>query len=181
MLHLNDSKTPIGSNRDRHENIGEGEIGLEGFRAIVTSPALDGLPGILEVPGFDGEGPDAAQRAAPARPGGRLRMTGGVPAGRVVSAARTTNVVVASMWREILVANGIRAEVGGTAAATSVYAMMPMLSQIDVFVFEEDADRARELISQAESETGGVAAREDDAQTGGPDGDEGPPHADGGG
>ena len=59
MLHLNDSKTPMGSNRDRHENIGEGEIGLEGFRASVTSPALAGLPGILEVPGFDGEGPDA--------------------------------------------------------------------------------------------------------------------------
>ena len=58
MLRLNDSKTPMGSNRDRHENIGEGEIGLEGFRAIVTSPALAGLPGILEGPGFDGEGPD---------------------------------------------------------------------------------------------------------------------------
>ena len=58
MLHLNDSKTPMGSNRDRHENIGEGEIGLEGFRAIVTSPVLADLPGILEVPGFDGDGPD---------------------------------------------------------------------------------------------------------------------------
>ena len=59
MLHLNDSKTPIGSSRDRHENIGDGEIGLEGFRAIMTSPVLADLPGILEVPGFDGEGPDA--------------------------------------------------------------------------------------------------------------------------
>jgi deoxyribonuclease IV len=59
MLHLNDSKTPIGSNRDRHENIGEGEISLEGFRAIVESPAFADLPGILEVPGFDGDGPDA--------------------------------------------------------------------------------------------------------------------------
>lgn len=59
MLHLNDSKTPMGSNRDRHENIGEGEIGLEGFRAIVASPALADLPGILEVPGFDGDGPDS--------------------------------------------------------------------------------------------------------------------------
>ena len=48
---------------------------------------------------------------------------------RVVSVARTTNVVVASMWREILVANGIRAEVGGTAMSTSVYAMVPMLAQ----------------------------------------------------
>ena len=58
MLHLNDSKTPIGSNRDRHENIGEGEIGLDGFRGIVNHPAFAGIPGILEVPGFDGNGPD---------------------------------------------------------------------------------------------------------------------------
>ena len=58
MLHLNDSKTPRGSNRDRHENIGGGELGLVGFRAIVNHPALADIPGILEVPGFDGEGPD---------------------------------------------------------------------------------------------------------------------------
>ena len=58
MLHLNDSKTPLGSNRDRHENIGEGDLGVEGFRTIVTEPAFAALPGILEVPGFDGEGPD---------------------------------------------------------------------------------------------------------------------------
>ncbi len=58
MIHLNDSKTPIGSNRDRHENIGEGEIGLDGFRGIVNHPAFADIPGILEVPGFDGNGPD---------------------------------------------------------------------------------------------------------------------------
>jgi deoxyribonuclease IV len=58
MLHLNDSKTPVGSNRDRHENIGDGEIGLEGFRGIVNHPAFAAVPGILEVPGFDGNGPD---------------------------------------------------------------------------------------------------------------------------
>jgi deoxyribonuclease-4 len=58
MLHLNDSKTPRGSNRDRHENIGDGELGLDGFRTIVNHPALTDLPGILEVPGFDGQGPD---------------------------------------------------------------------------------------------------------------------------
>ena len=57
-------------------------------------------------------------------------MTGQVPTDHVVSVARTTNVVVASMWREILVANGIRAEVGGTALTTSVYAMVPMLARI---------------------------------------------------
>jgi deoxyribonuclease-4 len=60
MLHLNDSKTPLGSNRDRHENIGQGELGLDAFRTLVTHPALAGLPGILEVPGIDGQGPDEA-------------------------------------------------------------------------------------------------------------------------
>jgi deoxyribonuclease IV len=58
LLHLNDSKTPLGSNSDRHANIGEGEIGLEAFREIVNHPAFTDLPGILEVPGEDGKGPD---------------------------------------------------------------------------------------------------------------------------
>ncbi|MGB3304702.1 MAG: deoxyribonuclease IV [Thermomicrobiales bacterium] len=47
-LHLNDSKMPFASNKDRHEQIGEGEIGAEGFRHFVTDPRLAGLPGILE-------------------------------------------------------------------------------------------------------------------------------------
>jgi deoxyribonuclease-4 len=64
MLHLNDSKTALGSNRDRHENIGDGDLGREGFRTIVTHPAFAGLPGILEVPGHDGEGPDARNMEA---------------------------------------------------------------------------------------------------------------------
>jgi len=58
MLHLNDSKTALASNRDRHENLGEGELGLEVFRTIVNHPAFAELPGILEVPGYDGNGPD---------------------------------------------------------------------------------------------------------------------------
>jgi deoxyribonuclease-4 len=57
-LHLNDSKTPLGSNRDRHENIGDGDLGEAAFRLIVNEPAFADLPGILEVPGLDGEGPD---------------------------------------------------------------------------------------------------------------------------
>ena len=60
MVHLNDSKTPLGSNRDRHENIGEGEIGREAMRLLVNHRAFAGIPGILEVPGYDGEGPDRA-------------------------------------------------------------------------------------------------------------------------
>jgi deoxyribonuclease-4 len=58
MFHLNDSKTPLGSNRDRHENIGDGDLGEDAFRLLVNEPAFADLPGILEVPGFDGQGPD---------------------------------------------------------------------------------------------------------------------------
>ncbi len=57
-FHLNDSMTAFGSNRDRHANIGEGEIGEDGFRRILGHPAIQGLPMILEVPGAEGNGPD---------------------------------------------------------------------------------------------------------------------------
>ncbi len=49
-LHLNDSKNPRGSHKDRHERIGEGCIGAEAFRAVVTDPRLRDLPMILETP-----------------------------------------------------------------------------------------------------------------------------------
>jgi deoxyribonuclease-4 len=48
VIHLNDSKFPLGSFRDRHDHIGAGEIGLEGFRQFVNDPRLAGIPGILE-------------------------------------------------------------------------------------------------------------------------------------
>ena len=48
VLHLNDSKQPFASNKDRHEHLGKGEIGLPAFAAIVNDPRLAGLPGILE-------------------------------------------------------------------------------------------------------------------------------------
>lgn len=48
VLHLNDSKQPFASNKDRHEHIGKGEIGLSAFAAIVNDPRLAGLPAILE-------------------------------------------------------------------------------------------------------------------------------------
>ena len=57
-LHLNDSMVGFGSNRDRHANLGEGEIGEDGLRALLGSPALQDLPVILEVPGAEGKGPD---------------------------------------------------------------------------------------------------------------------------
>ena len=55
-LHLNDSKNPLGSHKDRHERIGAGTLGLATFRAVVTNPRLAGLPMVLETPqaGLDG-------------------------------------------------------------------------------------------------------------------------------
>jgi deoxyribonuclease-4 len=53
LLHLNDSKTPLGSHKDRHWHIGEGHIGLKGFRYLVNHPLLRHLPGIMETPRTD--------------------------------------------------------------------------------------------------------------------------------
>ena len=49
-LHLNDSKNPFGSHKDRHACIGQGSLGLDTFRAIVNHPLLAGKPMILETP-----------------------------------------------------------------------------------------------------------------------------------
>jgi deoxyribonuclease-4 len=50
VIHLNDSKGELGSNRDRHEHIGMGHIGEEGFRALFKHEALKDLPFIMETP-----------------------------------------------------------------------------------------------------------------------------------
>lgn len=57
-LHANDAKAPLGSNRDRHDNIGDGLIG-EGLGVFLAQPAVQDLPVVLEVPGADGKGPNA--------------------------------------------------------------------------------------------------------------------------
>lgn len=49
-IHLNDSKNPLGAKKDRHEKIGEGHLGLEGIRRIVTNPIISRLPICLETP-----------------------------------------------------------------------------------------------------------------------------------
>jgi deoxyribonuclease-4 len=53
VIHLNDSKGDLGSRKDRHQHIGQGHIGLEGFRHVVNDPRLAGLPGLLETPKGD--------------------------------------------------------------------------------------------------------------------------------
>jgi deoxyribonuclease-4 len=50
VLHLNDCKAALGSRKDRHEHIGKGAIGLEGFRHVLNDPRLEGLPAFLETP-----------------------------------------------------------------------------------------------------------------------------------
>lgn len=57
-LHVNDSAAPLGSNRDRHANIGEGLLG-EDLGVFLANPRLQGLPAVLEVAGHEKKGPDA--------------------------------------------------------------------------------------------------------------------------
>lgn len=57
-LHFNDSKMPFASGRDRHENIGKGEINLNGFKVLIANKNLQKFPAIIETPGFTDEGPD---------------------------------------------------------------------------------------------------------------------------
>jgi len=59
-LHVNDAAATLGSNRDRHANVLEGELG-ERLGAFLTHPAVQSLPAVMETPGPEGHGPDAAE------------------------------------------------------------------------------------------------------------------------
>ncbi len=58
LMHLNDSRDEFGSLRDRHENIGEGKVGIQVFKNFLNNPRTKQLPFIIETPGFDDKGPD---------------------------------------------------------------------------------------------------------------------------
>ncbi len=62
-LHLNDSQTPLGSNRDRHANVGAGELGEQGCMAFLAARGLQKLPCVLETPGVNREGPSREEVA----------------------------------------------------------------------------------------------------------------------
>ena len=51
VVHLNDSKFPLGSRKDRHASLGEGELGLDAIKRIITHPKLQDKPFLLETPG----------------------------------------------------------------------------------------------------------------------------------
>src|SRR3954466_12175159 len=78
-LHVNDSMTPLGANRDRHPQLGTGELGEDGCAVFLSEPRVDGLPAIFEGPGFAGKQAEAEDM----RTMGELRVRGltarGVP------------------------------------------------------------------------------------------------------
>lgn len=57
-LHVNDSKIPLGGNRDNHANVGQGEMGEQGIATFLSEPRFEGLPALLETPGPDKKGSD---------------------------------------------------------------------------------------------------------------------------
>jgi deoxyribonuclease-4 len=57
-VHVNDSKVPLGANRDLHANLGEGELGRRGLRVFLSEPRFDELPALIETGGPEGRGPD---------------------------------------------------------------------------------------------------------------------------
>ncbi len=63
-VHCNDSKPELGGALDRHENIGEGHLGLGAFESVLAHPAFADVPFYLEVPGYEGKGPDAQNVSA---------------------------------------------------------------------------------------------------------------------
>ena len=71
-LHVNDANAPLGSCRDRHANLGTGEMGKQGLAAFLSEPRFEGLPATLETPGPDKKGPDKKEVQAAKR----LRKTG---------------------------------------------------------------------------------------------------------
>lgn len=71
-VHVNDAAAPLGSCRDRHANIGEGEMGKTGLAAFLSEPRFEGLPATLETPGPDKKG-STKEEVAKAK---RLRTTG---------------------------------------------------------------------------------------------------------
>ena len=81
-LHLNDSKVPLGANRDRHENLGRGTIGETALACLLGHPSLEGRSAVLEVPG-DGDGPRRADLRAARRilRAGQQLWAGGAPEG----------------------------------------------------------------------------------------------------
>jgi deoxyribonuclease-4 len=66
-VHVNDAAAPLGSCRDRHANVGQGEMGKRGLEAFLSEPRFEGLPATLETPGPNKKGPDRKEVQAAKR------------------------------------------------------------------------------------------------------------------
>ncbi|HEX3239236.1 MAG TPA: deoxyribonuclease IV [Solirubrobacterales bacterium] len=66
-IHVNDAAAPLGSCRDRHANIGKGEMGKRGLMAFLSEPRFEGLPATLETPGPEKKGSDKKEVTAAKR------------------------------------------------------------------------------------------------------------------
>jgi deoxyribonuclease-4 len=66
-VHVNDAAAPLGSCRDRHANVGQGEMGKRGLAAFLSEPRFEGLPATLETPGPNKKGPDRKEVQAARR------------------------------------------------------------------------------------------------------------------
>jgi deoxyribonuclease IV len=66
-VHVNDAAAPLGSCRDRHANVGQGEMGKHGLAAFLSEPGFEGLPATLETPGPNKKGPDREEVQAAKR------------------------------------------------------------------------------------------------------------------
>ncbi len=66
-VHVNDAAAPLGSCRDRHANVGQGEMGKRGLEAFLSEPRFEGLPATLETPGPNKKGPDKKEVQAAKR------------------------------------------------------------------------------------------------------------------
>jgi deoxyribonuclease IV len=66
-VHVNDAAAPLGSCRDRHANVGQGEMGKRGLAAFLSEPRFEGLPATLETPGPNKKGPDKKEVQAAKR------------------------------------------------------------------------------------------------------------------
>jgi deoxyribonuclease-4 len=66
-VHVNDAAAPLGSCRDRHANVGQGEMGKRGLAAFLSEPRFEGLPAPLETPGPNKKGPDKKEVQAAKR------------------------------------------------------------------------------------------------------------------
>ena len=88
-LHVNDAAAPLGSNRDRHASVLDGELG-EGLGTFLAHPAVQGLPAILETPGPDG--PRPGRGGGPAPEGPARPRDGGYAAWSLCSTTRKDGV-----------------------------------------------------------------------------------------